>query len=201
MPAGVGETPRAPPFLLFRHGLDSSIARLDSWGGFLKFQLLPISYGLPVEFHRSVSPHCCPRRRSATAQTDFDSHARRCFHRYAAIGNTGVVRGEASISLHRTPRFHRPAVCATKIFNDPRAPPSPGGRAVTREGVILRFRKVSHGLSATFQRHAALPSGPLLLPTDASPSGPGHRPDEYKERGGDARSAKVEQRKRWIMTG
>lgn len=53
--------PRAHPLSAIS-GLDSSIARLDSWGRFLKFQLLPISYGLPVEFHRSVSPHCWPRR-------------------------------------------------------------------------------------------------------------------------------------------
>lgn len=50
-----GERRGGPPSAI--SGLDSSsIARLDSWGRFFKFQLLPISYRLPVEFHRSVSP-------------------------------------------------------------------------------------------------------------------------------------------------
>lgn len=77
MPPGIeGRGERRGPLSAIS-GLDSSIARLDSWGRFFKFQLLPISYGLPVEFHRSVSPHCCARdvqpRSNPTSTRDFDA--------------------------------------------------------------------------------------------------------------------------------
>ncbi|KAK2579863.1 hypothetical protein KPH14_007546 [Odynerus spinipes] len=51
------------PFFPFPTSLDSpSIGELDSWDGFLEFQVVPISYGLPLKFpstHGAWLTGCC----------------------------------------------------------------------------------------------------------------------------------------------